>query len=237
MFITNFEVNNELLGYISKGRSWKMAKKQIKNFHNSVFIDHRFVPFRFNEWFWVWYDNELITNSLLFNKGIKIQGVLVLMTNDYVNNECHGYKAIQGIFAQYPWWRHPMETFSALLALCAGNSPVPVNSPHKGQWRRALMFSLICVWINDWVNNHEAGDLRRYRGHYDVSVMSVVNNNEKSKKRKSITQLLIITALCYLFGDIISWQRKSNYLEIDGIVWDAISNNVYRRSHSLVPIV
>ena len=27
------------------------------------------------------------------------------------------------------WWRHQMETFSALLALCAGNSPVPVNSP------------------------------------------------------------------------------------------------------------
>ena len=64
-----------------------------------------------------------------------------------------------------------METFSALLALCVGNSPAPVNSPHKGQWRRALMFSLICVWINDWVNNREAGDLRRYRGDYDVIVM------------------------------------------------------------------
>ena len=70
-----------------------------------------------------------------------------------------------------PWWRHQMETFSALLALCAGNSPVPVNSPHKGQWRGALMFSLICVWINGWVNNREAGDLRRYRGHHDVTVM------------------------------------------------------------------
>ena len=47
----------------------------------------------------------------------------------------------------------------------------PVNSPHKGQWRRALMFPLICVWINDWVNNREAGDLRRHLDHYDVSVM------------------------------------------------------------------
>ena len=47
----------------------------------------------------------------------------------------------------------------------------PVNSPHKGQWRGALMFSLICVWINDWVNNREAGDLRRYRAHYDVTLM------------------------------------------------------------------
>ena len=35
----------------------------------------------------------------------------------------------------------------------------------------ALMFSLICVWINGWVNNGEAGDLRRDRVHYDVTVM------------------------------------------------------------------
>ena len=48
----------------------------------------------------------------------------------------------------------------------------PVNSPHKGQWRGALMFSLICARINDWVNNREAGDLRRYRAHYDVIVMT-----------------------------------------------------------------
>ena len=72
------------------------------------------------------------------------------------------------------WWRHQMETFSALLATCAGNSPVPVNSPHKGQWRGALMFYLICVWINSWVNNGEAGDLRRYRSHYDFTVMNLL---------------------------------------------------------------
>ena len=47
----------------------------------------------------------------------------------------------------------------------------PVNSPHKGQWRGSLMFSLICVWINGWVNNREAGDLKLYRAHYDVIVM------------------------------------------------------------------
>ena len=47
----------------------------------------------------------------------------------------------------------------------------PVNSPHKGQSSRALVFSLICVWIKGWVNNREAGDLRRYRAHYDVTVM------------------------------------------------------------------
>ena len=66
------------------------------------------------------------------------------------------------------WWRHQMEAFSALLAICAGNSPVPVNSPRKGQWRGALMFSLIYARINGWVNNCEAGDLRRHRAHYDA---------------------------------------------------------------------
>ena len=47
----------------------------------------------------------------------------------------------------------------------------PVNYPHNGQWREALMFSLICAWKNGWVNNREAGDLRRHNAHYDVSVM------------------------------------------------------------------
>ena len=78
--------------------------------------------------------------------------------------------------SNFPWWRHRMEIFSALLALCAGNSSVPVISPLKGQWRGALMFSLIYSWINDWVNNREAGDLRRHCGHYDVNVMHFLLN-------------------------------------------------------------
>ena len=50
----------------------------------------------------------------------------------------------------------------------------PVNSPHKGQWRGAMIFSLIWAWINGWVNKHEAGDEIRHRVHYDVTVMSVM---------------------------------------------------------------
>ena len=49
----------------------------------------------------------------------------------------------------------------------------PVNSPHKGQWRGVLMFSLSCAWINDWVNNREAGGLKRHRAHYDLIVMDI----------------------------------------------------------------
>ena len=47
----------------------------------------------------------------------------------------------------------------------------PVNSSHKGQWRGALMSSLICAWIHGRVNNREAGDLIRHRAHYDVTAM------------------------------------------------------------------
>ena len=59
------------------------------------------------------------------------------------------------------------------------NGKSAVNSPHKGQWHRALMFSLIYIWINGWVNNREAGDLRRHQTHYDVTVMS--NNYHEGK--------------------------------------------------------
>ena len=64
-------------------------------------------------------------------------------------------------------WKH----FPCYWTFVRGIHRSPVNSPHKGQWRGALMFSLICAWINPWVNNREAGDLRRHCFHYDVTVM------------------------------------------------------------------
>ena len=66
-------------------------------------------------------------------------------------------------------WKH----FPCYWPFVRGIHQSPVNSPHKGQWRGALLFSLICVWINGWVNNGEAGDLRCYRTHYDVTVMRI----------------------------------------------------------------
>ena len=64
-------------------------------------------------------------------------------------------------------WKH----FPRYWPFVRGIHRSPVNSPHKGQWHGALMFTLICARINGWVNNREAGDLRRYRAHYDVIVM------------------------------------------------------------------
>ena len=75
----------------------------------------------------------------------------------------------------------------------------PVNSKHKGQWRGALMFSLIYVWINGWVNNGEAGDLRRYRTHYDVTVMHRIGHTEATKAHilSRIRLLVTIVVKCW----------------------------------------
>ena len=69
------------------------------------------------------------------------------------------------------WWRHQMVTFSALLALCVGNSPVAGEFPSQRPVTRGFGVSLICALISGWVNNREAGDLRRHRAHYELIVM------------------------------------------------------------------
>ena len=74
-------------------------------------------------------------------------------------------------FHSSPWWRHQMETFSALPAMCAGNPPVTGEFPAQRPVTRSFDVFFMCVEIKCWVNNHEAGDLRCHRAHYDVIVM------------------------------------------------------------------
>ena len=95
-----------------------------------------------------------------------------------------------------------------VTGLCVGNSPLAGEFPaqmasyaenvsiwwrhhDKGQWRGALMFSLICAWINCWVNNGEAGDLRGHRAHYDIIVLdykkcSLFHHSDSLNKGPSI---------------------------------------------------
>ena len=72
-------------------------------------------------------------------------------------------------------WKH----FPRYWPFVRGIHRSPVISPDKGLWRGALMFSLIYVWINGWVNTGEAGDLRRHRAHYDVTKMKENVQREK----------------------------------------------------------
>ena len=63
-----------------------------------------------------------------------------------------------------------METFSALVAICAGNSSVTGEFPAQRPVTQSfdVFFDLR---INGWVNNCEAGDWRRHRAHDDLTVM------------------------------------------------------------------
>ena len=72
------------------------------------------------------------------------------------------------------WWRHQTKTFSTLLALCGGNSPVTGEFSSQRPVTQSFDASLICSWINGWLNNREAGDLRRYHAYDDVTVMDVL---------------------------------------------------------------
>ena len=73
-------------------------------------------------------------------------------------------------------WKH----FLCYWPFVRGTHRSPVNSPHKGQWRGALMFSFICARINSWASNGGAGDLRRRRAHYDVIMVIVTSRGKVS---------------------------------------------------------
>ena len=94
--------------------------------------------------------------SLFFLWIIKKLNIIAIMF-DYT---IHGH---DGVIK----WKH----FPRYWPFVRGIHRSPVNSPHKGLWRGALMYSLVCAWMNAWVNDREAGDLRRYRAYYDVTVM------------------------------------------------------------------
>ena len=114
----------------------------------------------------LWLLNYLTTSELIWPRGSWLSLGLVVTDGLTLLVAAAGISRMtQDVHILNSWWRHQMETFSALLALCAGNSPVK--------------FSLICACVNGWANNREAGDLRRHCAHYDVTVMSAAccNNN------------------------------------------------------------
>ena len=68
------------------------------------------------------------------------------------------------------WGHHQMETFSALLALVRGIHRWIIFT--KASDAELWWVFFICAWIDSFVNNRKAGDLRRHRVQYDVTVMT-----------------------------------------------------------------
>ena len=123
---------------------------------------------------------------------------------------------------------------SASLAFERGNHRWPVDSPPKGpvtrkmspfkdaimsqsQWRGALMFSLICAWIKYWVNNREAGDLRRHQAHYGVIVMSYYSDVRIRAKPSQIAGVSIVCSTVYSGADQSKHQSSPSLAFVRGI--------------------
>ena len=101
-------------------------------------------------------------------------------------------------------WRHQMEAFSALLTLCAGISPFTTEFPIQRPVARGFDVSLICAWLSSWVNNREAGDLRRHCAHSDV---------------------IVINGACQKAGHFVSWQMR-NHTVCSFIIQDYIKSRI-----------
>ena len=108
--------------------------------------------------------------------------VVVMITLSATNDDKFGTLSVQILLTS---WKLELEArgehgdvtklkyFPCYWPFVRGIHRWPVNSSHKGQWRGALMFSLICACTNGWTNNQDASDLRRNRAHYDVTVMTL----------------------------------------------------------------
>ena len=113
------------------------------------------------------------------------------------------------VFIPYLWlthgdvikWKH----FPRYWPFVRGIHRSPGN---KGQWRGALMFSLIYTWINSWVNKREAGDLRRHCAHYDAIVMLYLSRATHCNvcilnKETSALCIYIITMFVFVYSEVI----------------------------------
>ena len=127
-------------------------------------------------------------------------------------------------------WKH----FPHYWPFVRGIHRSPMDTPHKGQWRGAFMFSLICARINGWVNNGKSGDLRRHRAHYDVTVMfSESVRRHLLAKRHKIAQIISTnntSAILRNSGSIQWFHKVVCYMEIcyayESIIWIGFTRNV-----------
>ena len=127
---------------------------------------------------------RMVSNRLILFMALKIRSLALESLYDF---------PIASDTTQHSWWHHQMETLLRCWPFVRGIHRSPMDSPHEGQWRGALMFSFICAWTNDWTNNRDSGNLRPHCAHYNVTVMSITisqiqmncwNNHAKTKHNK-----------------------------------------------------
>ena len=127
----------------------------------------------------------------------------------------------------FTWWRHQMKTFSALLALCAGNSPVPGEFPSQRPVTRS--FGVFFDLRLDKRLSKQSWGFRRYRAHYDVTIMTTVRTFLRGDQRPTSVQTFsieisgILTAyISRMFSPQCSQNTRAKKiaLELEGKIWD-----------------
>ena len=102
--------------------------------------------------------------SMRCHDRIEIETLFSVMALTPQSLKCHHNIPVPRL----SWWRHTIKIFSALLAICAGNSPITGEFPAQRSATRSFDVFFDLLLKNRWVNIRDAGDLRR---HYDVTVM------------------------------------------------------------------
>ena len=148
---------NKYSTYLKNDRSyiffWKYSICKVTQFKyvwRTCYVYSKFLPeivFPFDKWLWI-------------HKYVEV--LCLLRASDSIY--CLSWD---------PLWRHQMETFSALLAICAGNSPVTGEFPAQTPVTRSFDFFFDLRLNKRLGNNGDAGDMRRHRAHYDVAVMKI----------------------------------------------------------------
>ena len=93
------------------------------------------------------------------------------------------------------------------------------------------MFSLICAWTNTWANNRDAGGLRRYRVHYDVTVMEL-----NIKMEKQPHQEFNGIHPCDCDYHVLPFNTCTQYHNLYNIWWTIFFVTIYRNVYHLLII-
>ena len=114
-------------------------------------------------------------------------------------------------------WQHMMTSSNGNIVRVIGS----MCGEFTGRrWRGALVFSLICSWRNGWVNNREAGDLRRHRAYYGVIVMMVLHLLIWPLEKSRFVPMCTIHTIIYATG------RKQYYHTFLFALWYIVLNRI-----------
>ena len=154
--------------------------------------------------------------GLLWPFAITANMFMINVTQKFLNCNQHQHYQVPCI----SWWCHQMETFLCYWPFVLGIHWSLVNSLQKGQWHRALMFSLIYAWKDGHTNSRDTGDFRYHSTHYDINLMlyDLFDDNEWCHLAMKRWYAWLILWLCpdnerwffNLMLSLISWVHSQN---------------------------